>query len=147
MLLDFGVLALLPRETAYATGEALLRTVASRVPVVIGHAIRVLFFQTPVMILAALCLWFWMPAQWMAHRDPIGMLALAFALTFPTHVFRAVLEGLQDMKYLGQVQMLVGSPELRHRSEWSLRILAFIPSWAGGLSTKCFGAGVPVSAT
>src|SRR5438067_2516782 len=72
-LLDFGVLALLPRETAYATGEA-QRSGISTVPVVVGHTVRVLFFQSPLVIVAALCLWFWMPAQWSPHRGPIGLL-------------------------------------------------------------------------
>ena len=71
----------------------------------IGHTVRLLVLQTLVVVIVATCFWIWMPSQWNVQRGPIGMLTFAFAITFPLHLFRAVLEGLQDLKYLGQVQM------------------------------------------
>jgi len=104
-LLDFGVVALLPRETAYAVGED-RKNGTSKVTEVIAQAIRVLIYQTPLVMVAATSLWIWMPTQWVSNRGPIGMLIFAFVAAFPLRIFRAVLQGLQDLKFLGLVQTL-----------------------------------------
>src|SRR5215467_11176037 len=47
-LMDLGVVALLPRSTAYATGRAMNGGAISELPIVIGHTVRLIFWQMPV---------------------------------------------------------------------------------------------------
>ena len=102
-LLDFGVVALLPREIAYAAGQALTENL--KVPLVLGHAVRLIIDQTVVVAIAVILFWLWMPAAWTAYRGPLLLVTLLFVLLFPLRTFRAVLQGLQDLKYLGKVQI------------------------------------------
>src|SRR5712675_2304735 len=97
-LLDLGVVALLPRETAFATGRANSIKEASDLPLIIGHTVRLIIWQMPLVALVA---WFVMPSDWEALRHPIAVVLLAFVLTFPLRIFAAVLHGLQDHAFLG----------------------------------------------
>src|SRR5215813_4572661 len=63
-LMDFGIVALLPRATAYATGRAGSVTGAKDLPDIVGQTAWVVICQTPVVALAALILWFTIPAAW-----------------------------------------------------------------------------------
>jgi O-antigen/teichoic acid export membrane protein len=105
-LLDFGVVALLPRETAFATGRAKRIEEARDLPVIIGQTVRLIFWQMPLVVLAALVAWFMMPADWEGLRHPIGIILLAFVLTFPLRIFSAVLQGLQDLSFLGRTSII-----------------------------------------
>lgn len=57
-LLDVGVMALLPRETAFATGRAGSVAEARDLPVIIGQTARLVFWQTPIVAIAAAVVWF-----------------------------------------------------------------------------------------
>jgi len=105
MLMDFGVVALLPRETAYATGRAGGSHEATDLPKIIGQTPRLVLWQLPFIAVAALILWFSMPAAWEALRKPLGVIMLAFVFMFPLRVFQAVLQGLQDLAFLGGAQI------------------------------------------
>ena len=105
-LLDLGVVALLPRETAFATGRAKKIEEATDLPVIIGQTVRLIIWQMPLVVLAALVAWFMMPAAWEGLRDPIGVVLLAFVLMFPLRIFSAVLQGLQDLPYLGRTRII-----------------------------------------
>lgn len=98
-LLDFGIVALLPRETAAATGRA----DESEVSNVVGKTARLVLWQMPLVILGTVIAWFMLPAEWAELRYPIGLALVAFALTFPLRIFVAVLRGLQDLGFLGRV--------------------------------------------
>jgi O-antigen/teichoic acid export membrane protein len=109
-LLDIGVIALLPRETAYASGRD---HAASELPRLIARTFRIVLLQTPLVgVLAALVCW-WVSFRWRDLRTPVAMAAIPFVLLFPTRIFRAVLEGLQDLAFIG----------------WS-----YLGSWAIGLA-------------
>ena len=105
-LLDVGVIALLPRETAFATGRAFSKDEEVALPVMIGHTQRLILWQMPLVALAAGIAWFAMPADWEALRNPIGVVLLAFVVTFPLRIFGAVLLGLQDLGFLGRLSIL-----------------------------------------
>lgn len=105
-LLDFGVVALLPRETAYATGRIGTGAGPKELPILIGQTARLVLWQTPLVILAALAMWFLMPAEWEPLRGPIGVVLFTFALLFPLRIFQAVLQGLQELGVLAQTQLL-----------------------------------------
>lgn len=105
-LLDLGIIALLPRETAFATGRARTIEEAADLPLIFGHTVRIILWQMPLVALGALISWFLMPADWAALRNPIGVVLLAFVATFPLRIFRAVLHGLQDLAYLGRTGII-----------------------------------------
>jgi len=106
-LLDLGVVALLPRETAFATGRANSIKEASDLPLIIGHTVRLIIWQMPLVALVALLAWFMMPSDWEALRHPIAVVLLAFVLTFPLRIFAAVLHGLQDHAFLGRIGIVI----------------------------------------
>ena len=105
-LLDIGVVALLPRETAFATGRAKSIDEAVELPIMVGQTQRLIVWQMPLVASAAAIAWFAMPAEWEALRNPIGIVLLAFVLTFPLRVFAAILHGLQDLAFLGRMGIL-----------------------------------------
>lgn len=103
-LLDFGVVALLPRETAYATGRAGGDHTTDELPEVVGRTARIVLWQTPIVALAALLVWIFMPASWAALRAPLGVVLIAFTVTFPLRIFEHTLRGLQDLAFLSFTQ-------------------------------------------
>jgi O-antigen/teichoic acid export membrane protein len=105
-LMDFGIVALLPRATAYATGRAGSLLEATDLPEIIGKTTSVVLCQVPFVALAALLLWITMPNDWGALRMPIGIVMFSFVLVFPLRVFQAVLQGLQDLAFLGRLNIV-----------------------------------------
>ncbi len=102
-LLDLGVIALLPRETAFAVGRAGSAQEATDLPALIGQTVNVILCQMPLVVLAAITAWFLIPAEWQGLRQPICVVLLAFVLMFPLRIYGAVLHGLQDFTFLGKV--------------------------------------------
>src|SRR5437773_2801710 len=105
-LLDLGIVALLPRETAFATGRARSIEDASDLPLIVGQTTRIVLAQMPLVALAAVIAWFIIPAEWQGLRYPMGVVLLAFVLTFPLRIFGAVLHGLQDLAFLGRIAII-----------------------------------------
>ena len=66
MLMDFGVVALLPRETAYLTGRAIGATQEEALPVLVGRTARIVLYQTPLVAAAVAIFWFTI-----THRLPL----------------------------------------------------------------------------
>ena len=95
-LLDVGVVALLPRETAFATGRRALTGDGTELPRLVGETARLVLWQTPAAALVAAAVWFSIPEEWAALRAPLGVALAAFVVLFPARVFQAVLQGLQD---------------------------------------------------
>lgn len=132
-LLDFGVVALLPRETAFATGRAATIEEAADLPVIIGHTVRIIMWQMPLVALAALTAWFMMPSEWAELRHPIGIVLLVFVVMFPLRIFGAVLSGLQDLAFMGRLNIIAylagaASTVLLVFAGWGLYALAV--GWA-----------------
>lgn len=106
MLMDLGVTALLPRETAFATGRGggSWQT-AGELQGLVGRTTRIVLWQTPVVGLVAAAIWLSFSAGWAELRIPIGVVMAAFVLLFPLRICQAVLQGLQDLAFLGRVQL------------------------------------------
>ena len=104
-LLDFGVLALLPREVAYAIGRAQGARHASDLPEIVARSAWIVLLLMPLVIIAALAAWWLLPARWQALQVPLAVLLAAFVLTYPLRIFQAVLQGLQDLTFVGGVQL------------------------------------------
>lgn len=105
-LLDLGVVALLPRETAFATGRAGSLSESPDLPSIVGQTARLVLWQTPIVAIAAAVLWFFLPAEWVGLRQPIAVVLGAFVLTFPLRIFGALLQGLQDFSFLGKTNIV-----------------------------------------
>lgn len=103
-LLDFGVVTLVPRETAYAVGlhgeDA--RTEVTRT---IGRFRRLMWWQAPVVAGAAVVAWLALPEAWAPLRTPLVGILAVFVVTFPLRAYHAVLQGLQDHAFLGRNQL------------------------------------------
>jgi O-antigen/teichoic acid export membrane protein len=104
-LLDFGVLALLPREVAYAVGRANGAHQASDLPEIIGRSAWLVLLLLPLVVIAAGAAWWALPAQWRALEWPLALVLAAFVLAYPFRIFQAVLQGLQDLAFVGAVQL------------------------------------------
>jgi O-antigen/teichoic acid export membrane protein len=105
-LLDVGVLALLPRETAYATGRAGSVHDATDLPEIIGRTTRIVVWQLPLIAAAAVLAWWFLPGSWGELRSPMALLLGAFVLTYPLRIFQATLQGFQDLAYVGSLQIV-----------------------------------------
>jgi O-antigen/teichoic acid export membrane protein len=105
-LLDLGVMALLPRETAFATGRAGNISEAKDLPSIVGQTARLVFWQTPLVAIAAVIVWLFLPVDWAGLQQPIGVVLAAFVFTFPLRIFGALLQGLQDFSFLGKTNIV-----------------------------------------
>src|SRR5688572_7467026 len=85
-LMDLGVVALVPREVAFAAGQhSASRSEPSAGPVgdVVRRTVSLVAWQTPVVAaVAALAVW-WLPADWEALRWPFALVAAGFVVAFP----------------------------------------------------------------
>jgi O-antigen/teichoic acid export membrane protein len=98
-LMDLGVVALVPREVAFAQGAG------EPVAGVVRRTISLVMWQTPIVLVAAVAAVWLLPAEWAAMRRPFAIVAAGFVLAFPMRVFTALLQGLQDLAFLGGVQL------------------------------------------
>jgi O-antigen/teichoic acid export membrane protein len=72
---------------------------------VMRRTIGLLMWQTPLVAVAAVAAVWLLPAEWELMRRPFALVAAGFVLAFPLRVFTALLQGLQDLAYLGVVQL------------------------------------------
>lgn len=115
MLLDLGVVTLLPRELAAASGGQAAAQVVSLVA-------RLAMAQTALVGLGALAVWLALPARWDGLRPALGPALVAFVLLYPLRLAPAVLEGAQDLAYRGVVQV----------ASWAAGIAATVGLVLGG---------------
>lgn len=106
MLLDMGVFALLPRETGNATGLAQGGPEAAQLSLLTARVVRIVMVQLPVIALAAVLTWYFLPVAWLALRLPLAVMLVVFVVLFPFQILQGVLNGLQDLAFLGSIRML-----------------------------------------
>jgi O-antigen/teichoic acid export membrane protein len=104
-LMDLGIVALLPREVAFATGRSIANSTPPDIGRILGESARVVLMQTPVVGLAAIALWLSTTAAWPGLKGPLAMIMAVYVLLFPARILTATLDGLQDLSYLGFVQI------------------------------------------
>lgn len=103
LLMDLGIVALLPRETAYVTG----RTGRSDTPelrALVEQALTLACAQVPIVLVAAVAAVLGLPASWQPLRVPLAVVLGLFVATFPLRTFQAALVGLQDLAFVARVQ-------------------------------------------
>ncbi len=101
LLLDMGVVALLPRETGNATGAAQGRPEAAHLSVLTNKVISIVTIQLPIVALASFLAWYFLPVAWLALRTPLAVMLVVFVVLFPFQTLPAILNGLQDLSFLG----------------------------------------------
>jgi O-antigen/teichoic acid export membrane protein len=104
-LLDLGVLTLLPRDVAAATGRAGGWTGAADLPAITGRIARLTLWQTPLVGLVALAGWLVMTTAEPAAAGPLAAVLTGYTLLFPLRLAGAVLAGLQDSRFIGLAQL------------------------------------------
>jgi len=106
MLLDLGVVALAPRETAAATGRLLEGAAEDDLADTLARFRRVVRWQVvPTAVIAALA-WWLVTRSWPELRGPLAIILGAFVVAFPLRLYNAALQGLQDLAFLGKVQFV-----------------------------------------
>lgn len=102
-LLDLGVLALLPREIATASGlvEAEGRR---RMAALVAGVRSIVAWQTLALAGLSASVWWWLPPNWVELRWPLAVVLVAFVLSYPLRVPAAVLQGLQELPFLSKTQ-------------------------------------------
>src|SRR6202051_2715987 len=98
LLCDFGVLAVIPRDVARARGWEQREPAYLDLPLIIGQTTKVVLVQTLLIALVSLGLLFFRPAAAAGLEGPIGLVLFVVVVTYPTRLFPAVLQGLQDLK-------------------------------------------------
>lgn len=135
-LLDFGVIAVLPREVACASGKNDLRSVAN----VVRRAMWLVLLQMPAVSLIAAIVWFLLTHRKPELENPLALILITFVLQFPFRLPAAVLVGLQDLGFTGLLQAIswllttVISVVLVYMG-WGLTALAI--GWAIGQGVSC----------
>lgn len=103
-LLDLGVVALLPRETAFAAGREKGGS-AGAVAALVGDAVQLVVWQTPIVALLALGAGAMVSGRWSELLPAASVILAAYVIAFPLRLFGATLQGLQDLAFLGWVQL------------------------------------------
>jgi O-antigen/teichoic acid export membrane protein len=104
MLLDLGVVALAPRETAYATGRV-IQGEKNEVAATFARFRAIVRWQVIPAAIACALAWWMVASEWPELRWPLAAILAAFLLAFPFRLYQATLQGLQDLPYLGKVQL------------------------------------------
>ncbi len=125
-LLDLGIIALLPRETAYTAGAD-----RKQLPGLIAETISISCAQAPLLALLSVVGWLCLPASWTSLKGPLSLTFAAFVLSFPMRAYPAVLQGLQDFSFLGKAHFFC----------WALGTLAAVAGLKIGWGLYALGAG------
>lgn len=128
-LLDVGVVALLPREVAYAIGRG--DGNASELPDIVGRTTGTVLLLMPAIALAAGAAWWSLPSRWPGIEVPLAVLLAAFVLAYPLRIFAAVLQGLQDLAFVGTVQL----------AAWTIGTIITVSLVAAGWKLTALAAG------
>lgn len=104
LLLDLGIVALVPREVAFATGRAGNAESAEDLGLIVGRTLRLVFWQLPLVATVALVVWLLLPEAWAPLKEPLAIVMVAFVITFPFRILHSVLSGLQELAFVGVVQ-------------------------------------------
>jgi O-antigen/teichoic acid export membrane protein len=105
LLCDFGIIVVTPRDVANASGIEHSDQGSGEVARVVGQTLKVVLAQTAVIALGAVALFLFRPAHDAELRGPVGLILAVFVISYPLRVFPAVLQGLQDLKFLGQLRL------------------------------------------
>lgn len=128
-LMDLGIVQLVPRDVAVAAGRA--HGDSSELQAIVGQTARLVLWQLPPVALIGALIVVFLPAEWAPLRWPLALVVVAFVVSFPLRMFNAVLQGLQDLTFLGSLQL----------AAWAAGAVVTIAGVAGGLGLYSLSAG------
>jgi O-antigen/teichoic acid export membrane protein len=134
-LTDFGVVDLLPLEIASATGRAGGADKATDLHLVVGQTVRLVLLQFPLVVVVAVAMFFFIPAEWQGLRGPLSLILLGFVVSFPLRMGPALLQGLQDLTFACSMQIV----------NWALATAATVAMVLAGWNLFALAAGWLVS--
>jgi O-antigen/teichoic acid export membrane protein len=102
-LMDLGIVQVVPRDVAIAAGRA--NGNFAELQAIIGQTGRIVLWQVPFVALVGFLVVWLLPAEWAELRWPLAIAVATFVVTFPLRVFNAILQGLQDLAFVGGVQL------------------------------------------
>ena len=105
MLLDLGVLAILPREVAFASGQQSADGGADQIANLIAQVRRLVRLQLPALIVACTLVWWFLPSEWTSLRWPLIPVFVAFIALYPLRIASQALQGFQDLSFLAKSQV------------------------------------------
>ncbi len=104
-LLDLGVTALLPRDVSGIVGKPVDReTRDTELRELVERSVSLVLLLVPLIALASFALVMSLPAEWVELRWPLAINLSLFALFYPLRVIAPVLNGLQELAYVGWTQ-------------------------------------------
>lgn len=141
-LLDLGVAALLPREVAIITGDTSRESRTARLVHLLRASFGAATVQAAVAAIAAVGLVWSVGGHTPGLGPPLALALAAFVLLFPPRLFVGVLQGLQDLAYVGRIQLLAwaggtGVSVLLVLMGW--RLFALATGWAVGQAIAAIG--------
>ena len=131
LLLDLGIVALLPRETAFATGRAGGWRESVELPEIVGRTTRLVMWQLPVLVIVLVPVWIFLPSDWEPLRWPLALVLASFVVLFPLRIPGAVLIGLQDLSFTGLIQFFA----------WMVNTAITVGLILGGFGLFAFAVG------
>jgi O-antigen/teichoic acid export membrane protein len=105
LLMDFGIIGVVARDVGHASGLEQSEPGSDHLALLLGRTVKVVLAQTFLVALAASGVFLYRPVATVGLRGPIGLLLMVFTLSYPLRLFPAVLQGLQDLKFLGQLRL------------------------------------------
>jgi O-antigen/teichoic acid export membrane protein len=105
-LLDLGVIAILPREIAFASGRPDRQAADELIASLVMQVRRIVRWQLPLLVLACAIVWLFLPTAWESLRWPLALVFVAFVAMYPLRILAAVLQGLQDLPFLARTQLV-----------------------------------------
>lgn len=134
-LTDFGVVALLPLETAYATGREGGADKLSGLPSLVGRTARLVLYQLPIVIAVAAGMWLTIPAEWQGLKGALEIVLVGFVISFPLRILAALLQGLQDLTFVNSIQIV----------NWGISTITMVVMVMAGWSLPALAVGWLIS--
>ena len=141
-LMDLGVIAILPREVAFASGQQGIDTRA-QIADLIAAVRRIVRWQLVGLGVACVGIWLLLPAEWESLRWPLAWVFAAFVVCYPLRVPAAALQGLQDLPFLAVVQMVgwaLSTAVTILLVLFGARLSALVAGWVAGLMVPAIAA-------
>lgn len=105
-LMDLGVIGLLPREVAFASGQVQKGEPTDKVQRLMEDSATVVLWQTPFLAIALLVTLYVLKQQTSGLLGVMTLIFGVYGLQFPLRIYFAGLEGLQDFRFVGVLQFV-----------------------------------------
>ncbi len=105
LLIDFGIIAVVARDVGHATGLEQVDPGSGELATFLARTVKVILAQTVLVGLAALGVFLYRPVATVGLRGPIALVLVVFTVSYPFRLFPVVLQGLQDLKFLGKLRL------------------------------------------